>query len=423
MTHTDKPLDTLRLGSVQAAEELRRQAEETFRQKTLDQPKSPQPMSAEETSRVLHELQVHQIQLEMQNEELRRAQVELDRTRARYFNLYDQAPVGYCTISENGVFLEANLTAATLLGLGRGALVGQTISFFIYQEDQDIYEAQCKRLFATGEPQVCELRMLRPNGSSFWAHLETTAVRDEDQALLCRIVLTDVTERKSAEEEKAKLLALNRQMQTAESLGRMAGAIAHHFNNKLHVVQGFLELTMSGLPPGDPAIYNLTAAMQATDKAAEVSRMMLTYLGRVNDQQETLDLSEICRMSMPVLQAAMPKNVVLETDLPSPGPTIKANANQIHQILSHLTTNAWEATGDESASISMTVKTVISEAIADLHRFPCTWQPEDSPYVCLEVRDSGCGIAEHDVEKVFDPFFSTKFIGRGLGLAMVLGLV
>ena len=151
--------------------------------------------------------------------------------------------------------------------------------------------------------------------------------------------------------------------------------------------------------------------------------MMLTYLGQVNDQQEPLDLSEVCRMSMPVLQAAMPKNVTLETDLQSPGPTIKANANQIHQILSHLATNGWEAIGDEPGAISLTVNTVSPEAIADVHRFPCTWQPEDRPYACLAVQDCGCGIADQDVEKVFDPFFSTKFIGRGLGLPMVLGLV
>lgn len=128
-------------------------------------------------------------------------------------------------------------------------------------------------------------------------------------------------------------------------------------------------------------------------------------------------------MSMPVLQAAMPKNVTLETDLQSPGPTIKANANQIHQILSSLATNAWEATGDESGAIGLTVKTVSPEAIDDLPRFPCNWQPEDSSYACLAVRDSGCGIADQDIENLFAPFFSTKFIGRGLGLPMVLGLV
>ncbi len=102
---------------------------------------------------------MHQIELEMQNEELRRPQAELDAARARYFDLYDLAPVGYCTLSEKGLILEANLTAATLLGVARGALVKQPISRFILKEDQDIYYLHRKQLFETGEPQTCELRI------------------------------------------------------------------------------------------------------------------------------------------------------------------------------------------------------------------------------------------------------------------------
>ena len=118
------------------APELRRRAKARLRAAAA---KGAPARTEADTQRLVHELQVHQIELEMQNEELRRAQVELDAARARYFDLYDLAPVGYCTISEEGLILEANLTAATLLGVARGALVKQPITRFILKEDQDIY--------------------------------------------------------------------------------------------------------------------------------------------------------------------------------------------------------------------------------------------------------------------------------------------
>lgn len=150
---------------------------------------------------MLHELAVHQIELELQNEELRAAQADLDVLRARYFDLYDMAPVGYCTLSEQGMVLEANLTAATLLGVDRGALVKQPVSRFIFKEDQDIYYKHRQRLFKTGDPQQCELRMVKPDGSTFWVYLQAVASQDEEGAPSCRIALSDISGRKRAEKE------------------------------------------------------------------------------------------------------------------------------------------------------------------------------------------------------------------------------
>ncbi|OGQ96206.1 MAG: hypothetical protein A2284_04145 [Deltaproteobacteria bacterium RIFOXYA12_FULL_61_11] len=153
----------------------------------------------EEAARVFHELRVHQIELEMQNEELRRAQVELEATRARYFDLYELAPVGYCTLSEHGLILEANLTASTLLGVSRSKLVMQPITRFIFKADQDIYYLHRKRLFETAEAQECELRLVKPDGTLFFAHLTATAARADDGAPVGRVVLSDITEHKQAE--------------------------------------------------------------------------------------------------------------------------------------------------------------------------------------------------------------------------------
>jgi len=138
--------------SASSGQDLRRRAEEIAREKAAPSAENLQALSPEETRQTLHELRVHQIELEMQNEELRRAQADLDAARARYFDLYDLAPVGYCTISEKGLILEANLTAATLLGVARGALVNQPFTRFILLEDQDIYYLHRRQLFETGAP-------------------------------------------------------------------------------------------------------------------------------------------------------------------------------------------------------------------------------------------------------------------------------
>jgi len=232
----------------------------------------------------------------------------------------------------------------------------------------------------------------------------------------------DITARRQAEEEKAKLEALNRQLQKTESLSRMAGAIAHHFNNQLGAVLGNLEMLIEEKSLGAGNYEILTGAMQGAQKAVEVSKLMLTYLGQTTGIRAPLDLSETCRNSLPLLKAAVPAEVRFSADLPSPGPTVSANANQIQQILTILITNAWEAADKNQGTIKMTVKMASPQDFPTTHHFPIDYQFKDIPYACLEVMDTGCGIPRDDIEKIFDPFFSSKFPGRGLGLPTVLGI-
>lgn len=256
-----------------------------------------------------------------------------------------------------------------------------------------------------------------------WYYVVNTPIRHTDGSISKQAMILDITDRVQAEEEKRKLEEQNRRLQKAESLGRMTAAIAHHFNNKLHVVMGHMELALKNLPRDDTTCSHLTAAMQAADKAAEVSRLMLTSLGQVNEKLEPLDLAEICVRSLPLIQATMPKHIVFQTDLPAPGPSIRSNSGQIQLILKNLISNGWEAIGDRQGTIDLVVGTVSPADISTHHRFPVNWQPHQSSYACLEVRDSGCGITAEDIDEAFDPFFSTKFTGRGLGLPVVLGLV
>jgi PAS domain S-box-containing protein len=179
------------------AADLRRRAEAKAR---ADETKAGDTLSPEAAGLRVHELRVYQIELEMQNEELRRAQEELEASRERYFDLYDMAPVGYFTLSETGLILEANLTAAALLGVTRDAQVKQPLTRFILCEDQDIFYQHRRQLFETGLPQACELRILCADTDPVWVRIEATVARDIDGAVQERAVMSDITERKRAEE-------------------------------------------------------------------------------------------------------------------------------------------------------------------------------------------------------------------------------
>ena len=281
-----------------------------------------------------------------------------------------------------------------------------------------------KVLSGTSSNKPTEYLAIRKDKSQFNIDVKSNVLHDPDgNPASILYVERDITERIQAEADKEKLEAQNRQLQKAESLGRMAGAIAHHFNNQLGAVIGNLEMANEDLLQDVRPLRSLTAAMQAAWKAAEVRGQMLTYLGQTHGKNEPLDLSEVCRRGVFLLRAVISEGVALETVLPTPGPIISANANQIQQILTNLVTNAWEAVAEGGHTIRMSVKTVSPAAIAMARRHPIDWQPRDSAYACLEVADAGRGIAEKDIDNLFDPFFSSKFTGRGLGLSVVLGIV
>ena len=191
---------------------LRQRAEKVFREKAAGPLGNMAVQTPEEIEKALHELRVHQIELEMQNEELRQAQTQLDISQTRYFDLYDLAPVGYFTLSETGLILEMNLTACSQLDKARGALIKQRFSSLILSDDQDIFFRHRKLLFETGAPQVYDLRLTKKDAAPFWVRIDSTLARDTDGMPICRATMIDITERKQAEaaqrENEANLRAL-----------------------------------------------------------------------------------------------------------------------------------------------------------------------------------------------------------------------
>lgn len=227
--------------------------------------------------------------------------------------------------------------------------------------------------------------------------------------------------------ERKKLEIKNLQLQKAESLGQMAGGIAHLFNNYLYVVTGNLELALDDLHEDSSVRENLIAAMKAARRSSDVSGAMLTYLGQSLAQTQSLDIGEFCRKHLPNLQSQSSANsgITIETDLIDTELIVSANANQMQQVLNHLITNACESIGENNGkiSLSLTTRTIPASDISKLYIFPAGSNPSSNNYACLQINDTGCGISSEDIHKLFDPFFTTKFTGRGLGLAVVSGIV
>ncbi|MGK0203357.1 MAG: two-component system cell cycle sensor histidine kinase/response regulator CckA [Planctomycetota bacterium] len=372
--------------------------------------------------KLLEELRVFQIELEMQNQELRQAQVELDLSRARYIDLYDLAPVGYVTVSEAGIILQANFTMANLLGVTRSEVVKQRITNFIEAEDQDGYYLLRKQILATGESQSCELRLMRPSGPTCWVHLAATIAPCEGGRTELRIVLSDITDRRQAQQERNDFEREMQETQKLESLGVLAGGIAHDFNNILTGILGSTDLATRELPPDSRVRIYLQSINESSTRAAHLCKQMLAYSGRGRFLIERVDLSQLVETTAQMLRVSINKKALLRFHLEPSLPVVEADATQLRQIVMNLVINASEALCEESGVIDLTT------GVADLDPAEFEGVVVGSElacrrYVYLEVADNGCGMTAATHARLFDPFFTTKFTGRGLGLAAVLGIV
>ena len=384
---------------------------------------------AKEYRQLLHELQVHQIELELQNEELRNSQNALEESRTRYMQLYHNAPVGYVVLNRVGIIKQANATFAEMVGKegAAGAITGKPFVDFLVVDDQRIFLARLKSFFKSLAEKHIEVRigadtatrLIVSLAATQLQRLENAAQQMEDEIF---VIVSDITERRQLEKQQQRLQTQVNQLAKAESLGRMAGAIAHNFNNMLAVVLGNLEILSDTIVDGQEAKC-LRDSVQAAWKASELSRAMLTYLGSSAGEKKTLDLARLCARQVTWLMRAKPDQIATITDLPEEGPSVLSSHEAVEQILSSLLVNAWEAIGEEAGTVRVSVYAVGPGKIAGRHRYPLDWRPKESSYACIEVTDDGCGIAKGDMEKLFDPFFTTKFTGRGMGLSVVLGIV
>jgi PAS domain S-box-containing protein len=356
--------------------------------------------------------------------ERKRALEALERETEFSERIIDSMRDGFSILDSQGIHLKVNAALCRMTGFSREELigVGPPHPYWPPEEIDKIQAAFQKTL--QGHIGDFELIFRRKNGERFPAIVSPSWIDDEHGKVISYFAnVKDITERKLAEEERFRLEQQLQQVRKAESLGRMAGAIAHHFNNILGVVMGNLELAMFELPQGSKPRVNVAEAMAASGRAAEISGLMLAYLGQSIGVRAPVDLSGACREALALLSASLPITVHVRTDFPDGGPIIRADAAQIRQILTNLVLNAVEALGDREGEVVVAVRVMPTADFRAFRFCPPEWVPKVEYYACLSVSDNGSGIDGGILEKIFDPFFSTRIIGRGLGLPVVLGVV
>lgn len=259
-------------------------------------------------------------------------------------------------------------------------------------------------------------------GTTYWDWSLIPVKDASDRVTGLVFTLAEVTEHKRLEEDRLKWERRKHLLQKARSLNRMAGAIAHRFNNMLGAVLGNLELAMTAPHHGGAIDPHVVRAFHSARKAADISGMMLTYLGQTFEPHERVDLSATCRQTLAELKQEVRDDLVMESDIPSECLWVHGDATHIRQGLRNLVVNAAEAIQGAGGTISVTLQRVPSTDLPESHRYPLDWRLENETYACITVADTGCGISPEDIEQLFDPFFTDKFTGRGLGLPVLLGI-
>jgi signal transduction histidine kinase len=235
-------------------------------------------------------------------------------------------------------------------------------------------------------------------------------------------IIHDITESKRLEAERQEMERKLLHAQKLESLGVMAGGIAHDFNNLLQVVLGNLDIALDDIPPDSEARQSILNAIKASERSAELSGQMLTYAGSALYLPKDIYLDDLLNKTKSLLQSSISRHVALDFDICKTLPHIEGEPNQIQRLICALAVNASEAIGANAGGV--TIRTGVMDCDeAYLSHSHLEKKPESGRFVFLEVSDTGCGMDAETQRKLFDPFFSTKFWGRGLGMAEVMGIV
>lgn len=351
-----------------------------------------------------------------------RMQHALSVSEKRLSSIFRAVPVGI-GLSVNGVIREANDHMCDLTGYAREELLGIPTRR-LYQDDVE-YERVARALseeeIRTGSASV-ETRWVRKSGSLIDVLLGTAPLLPGDLSEGVTFTALDITDRKRAEAEQLGLEARMQHTQKLESLGVLAGGIAHDFNNILMAILGHADLADSRLSPVSPARENLQEIERAARRAADLCRQMLAYSGKGRFVVRHLDINEVITEMEEMLQVSITKKSSLRFRLSRNIPSVEADVAQIRQVIMNLVINASEAIGDGSGVISVGTGVMSCDRSYLDGTFVDEQLPEGS-YVCLEVSDDGAGMDESTRERIFEPFYTTKFTGRGLGLSAVLGIV
>lgn len=330
----------------------------------------------------------------------------LRESEQRYRTIFEKVPDGIIiTEVDSGRIAQANPAACRMYGYGPGELPGLLFEEFISQAGSSLYEKALKRL-DTGKPFQAESEEVRKDGSPFHVEMQGGRVtwKSRDYNLF---IIRDITENKRYQERI-------RQSEKMEAIGTLAGGIAHDFNNILSVVLGFAELAREDVKDRPEAVENLNEILHAGQRAQELVNQILTFSRRSEHQRKPLRLQSIVKEGTRFLRASIPASVEMHTAVAEDCGPVLADPTGMHQVLMNLCTNAYQSIRETGGLLTVGVKQVLldpkqAELLPDL---------KAGPHVCLTVADTGCGIDATILNRIFEPYFTTKEKGEGTGLGL-----
>lgn len=368
---------------------LRQRAEELLR-------KTPTETPTTEVQKLLHELSVHQTELELQNEELRQSQLELAESRDRLADLYDFAPVGYLTLDRGGNIREANLTAAAMLRTNRKQLLDRPLSSFMATDEADLLYLHLLRVFETGRQHTGDLHLFRQDEVPCHVRLESIKMGGAGPAL-CRTILSDITELTLAQQ------AAQRSQQLA-SLGTLAAGIAHEINSPLWMISLQAEEALAASESPDREQITTQCLQEITrlvERGGNIVTGILEFCKSDTSEKRLHSVADVlvnaCEYTR---ERAATKQIAVHMEVPEDLPRVQLNPLQMEQVFINLLHNAIDA----------------SNAGGQV-RVAASWNSEQ---LNIRVEDDGRGIASTNSHRVFEPFYTTRREDGGTGLGLCI---
>ncbi|GFO61292.1 hypothetical protein GMST_36170 [Geomonas silvestris] len=350
-------------------------------------------------------------------QERRKIQEKVSQGKREWENTFDAVSDLILIVDTNHTISRANRAMAERFGLSPADLPGRKCYEVFHQRSTPPHFCPFRRLMASGGEQRQEIEEKTLDG---FFELTASPLYDlQGELVACVHVAREITERKRTEEERLALEQQLQQAQKLESLGVLAGGIAHDFNNILMIILGHCFLAKDD-GDGDQRAH-LQQIELAASRAADLCRQMLAYAGKSPLVQTRVDLRRLVQEMVDMLRSAMKKNVSFEFEEVSALPEITGDRAKIQQIIMNLIVNAAEAIGEHAGTVTVELSSaeLFPGQEADFLGNPIP----AGPYVCLKVADTGCGMDDETRKRIFEPFFSTKFAGRGLGMSAIIGIV
>ena len=372
----------------------------------------PEPLR-QPAPEVLYELEVRKVELEMQNEELRRTVVAVTEALDRYNEKFDHAPVGFVTINRDGAISEANAPVEPLLGLDRRSIRGRKMAAFLDPTEADRWDLAFNKALKHGEKLAMEVKLRRPDGTHAFSWLQLVPATDQAQPVV-RVAVSDVTELKLAEEalrvSQARLAVASR----LAGLGTLVAGVSHEINNPLTATLSDTQMALEALhalrnrlggsapeevPCLDAVIEELEDAMEGGRRIAQIVRDLQTF-GRTDAERTRVRLIDIVEQAMRWLPVNLAGSATVEVENGNP-PDIVAAFGQIEQVVVNLVSNAAKALRPN-----------------EYGRVIVRLAPGAEGGARVDVIDNGKGIDPKIMARIFDPFFTTGSIGEGMGLGL-----